>query len=124
MGVRLTPKSATISFGQSLVAEMGRQWRTHPAAQDRPMTITVVDPDAECPSDCGPWDPYRDFSGCGDERYDEFFWLDGSLTDYTGWGSATGFYMGAETFLSAATSGADTHTIVVHDDGQRRLRVG
>ena len=33
-------------LGQSLVAELARQWRSHPAAAGRRMTITVVDPEA------------------------------------------------------------------------------
>jgi hypothetical protein len=77
----------------------------------------VVNSDASCPSDCGPWDPRKSFASCSTARYDEFFWLDGSLTDYTGWGSATGFYMGASNFLRAARANANTETIVAHEMG-------
>jgi len=77
----------------------------------------VENADASCPEDCGPWAPNRSFDRCGSAVYDEFFWLDGSLTDYTGWGSATGFYMGADAFLRAAEANADTETIVVHEMG-------
>ena len=77
----------------------------------------VVNSDASCPSDCGPWAPNRSFNSCTTALYDEFFWLDGSLTDYTGWGSATGFYMGANAFLTAARRNANTETIVAHEMG-------
>ena len=33
-------------LGQSLVAEVARQWRAHPAARGRRISITVMDPDA------------------------------------------------------------------------------
>ncbi len=33
-------------LGQTLVAELARQWRAHPTARGRPIDITVVDPDA------------------------------------------------------------------------------
>jgi hypothetical protein len=77
----------------------------------------VVNSDASCPSDCGPWAPNKSFSSCSTALYDEFFWLNGSLTDYTGWGSATGFQMGASFFLSAAQRNANTETIVAHEMG-------
>lgn len=77
----------------------------------------VVNSDASCPTDCGPWNPRDSFARCKTVRYDEFFWLDGSLKDYTGWGSATGFYMGADSFLNAAKGNAATETIVVHEMG-------
>jgi hypothetical protein len=70
-----------------------------------------------CPSDCGPWDPRKSFANCGTVRYDEFFWLDGTLTSYTGWGSATGVYMGASNFPRAARANANTETIVAHEMG-------
>jgi hypothetical protein len=77
----------------------------------------VVNSDASCPADCGPWDPNKSFSSCSTVLYDEFFWLDGTLTSYTGWGSATGFYMAASYFLSAAKANANTETIVAHEMG-------
>jgi hypothetical protein len=77
----------------------------------------VVNSSAECPSDCGPWDPRNDHSGCSTALYDEFFWLDGSVTTFTGWGSATGFMMGADSFLDAASSNPDTYVILAHEMG-------
>jgi hypothetical protein len=42
----------------------------------------VVNSDASCPSDCGPWAPNKSFSNCSTALYDEFFWLDGTLRLY------------------------------------------
>jgi hypothetical protein len=77
----------------------------------------VVNSDASCPTDCGPWAPNNSFPNCSTARYDEFFWLDGTVTTFTGWGSATGYMMGADSFLSAATSNASTYVILVHEMG-------
>jgi hypothetical protein len=77
----------------------------------------VVNGTADCPTDCGPWAPGKSFSGCSTVKYDEFFWLDGTKTDYTGWGSATGFYMALDPFLKAAKANANTETIVAHEMG-------
>ena len=83
---------------------------------DTPAQI-VVNPSAECPSDCGPWSPRNDHASCSTALYDEFFWLDGSVTEFTGWGSATGFMMGASSFLDAASRNPDTHVILAHEMG-------
>ncbi len=77
----------------------------------------VIDPSAECPSDCGPWSPRNDHADCSTALYDEFFWLDGSVTSFTGWGSATGFMMGADSFVNAASSNPDTFVILAHEMG-------
>ena len=76
------------------------------------------DPDVACPSSCAQAPGTKQKTSCtGGAVYDEFLWLDGDKTDYTGWGSATGFYMSAKSFMSAATSNASTETIVAHELG-------
>jgi|GEM_PF-4061559 len=79
--------------------------------------VVSDDPDVPCPQDCAQEPGREPMTTCSAAPYDEFFWLDGDLTDYTGWGSATGFYMGADAILSAARAEADTETIVVHEMG-------
>jgi hypothetical protein len=77
----------------------------------------VVNSTADCPTDCGPWAPNNTFPNCSSAKYDEFFWLDGTVTTFTGWGSATGFMMGASSFLNAAISNANTYVILAHEMG-------
>ncbi len=79
--------------------------------------VVSNDPDVACPQDCAQEPGREQMTTCSAAPYDEFFWLDGDLTDYTGWGSATGFYMGADAILSAARAEADTETIVAHEMG-------
>lgn len=76
------------------------------------------DTDMACPRDCkqDPSQPQK--ASCnGGQVYDEFLWLDGDKTDYTGWGWVDGFYMAAGSFMSAAKKNANTETIVAHELG-------
>lgn len=74
--------------------------------------------DMACPRACKQ-DPSQDqkTSCAGGQVYDEFLWLDGDKTDYTGWGWVDGFYMSASHFMSAAKKNANTETIVAHELG-------
>jgi hypothetical protein len=74
--------------------------------------------DMSCPSACSQLPAQAQKTSCsGGQVYDEYLWLDGDMTDYTGWGWAGGFYMSAGSFMSAATSNAATETIVGHEAG-------
>lgn len=74
--------------------------------------------DMACPRDCKQDPSQAQKTSCtGGQVYDEFLWLDGDKTDYTGWGWVDGFYMAANPFMSAAKKNANTETIVAHELG-------
>jgi hypothetical protein len=74
--------------------------------------------DMACPSSCYQLPGQAKKTSCPDGQvFDEFLWLDGDKTDYTGWGWSDGFYMSASYFMKAATSNASTETIVAHELG-------
>jgi hypothetical protein len=74
--------------------------------------------DMACPSDCRQVASQPQKTSCtGGQVYDEFLWLDGDKTDYTGWGWVDGFYMAASHFMTAAKRNANTETIVAHELG-------
>lgn len=76
------------------------------------------DTDMACPRDCKQEPTQAQKASCtGGQVYDEFLWLDGDKTDYTGWGWVDGFYMSASHFMSAAKKNANTETIVAHELG-------
>jgi hypothetical protein len=80
--------------------------------------IVSSDADVPCPASCAQVPGTAQKTTCnGGAVYDEFLWLDGDKSDYTGWGSATGFYMSLSAYMSAATSNASTETIVAHELG-------
>jgi hypothetical protein len=79
---------------------------------------TNEDADVACPSSCRQAPGQTQKTSCADGQvFDEYLWLDGDKTDYTGWGFAGGFYMSAQHFMSAAKSNASTETIVAHELG-------
>jgi hypothetical protein len=74
--------------------------------------------DMACPRDCNQLASQPQKTSCtGGQVYDEFLWLDGDKTDYTGWGWVDGFYMAASHFMTAARRNAATETIVAHELG-------
>ena len=74
--------------------------------------------DMACPRDCNQLANQPQKASCtGGQVYDEFLWLDGDKTDYTGWGWVDGFYMAASHFMTAAKRNASTETIVAHELG-------
>jgi hypothetical protein len=74
--------------------------------------------DMACPRDCNQVASQPQKTSCtGGQVYDEFLWLDGDKTDYTGWGWVDGFYMAASHFMTAARRNANTETIVAHELG-------
>ncbi|MGC4086868.1 MAG: hypothetical protein QM756_03010 [Polyangiaceae bacterium] len=74
--------------------------------------------DVACPAACKQLPGQTQKTSCtGGQVYDEYLWLDGDKTDYTGWGWAEGFYMSAKYFMAAATANASTETIVAHELG-------
>lgn len=74
--------------------------------------------DMACPRDCKQEPNQAQKTSCtGGQVYDEFLWLDGDKSDYTGWGWVDGFYMSASHFMSAAKKNANTETIVAHELG-------
>jgi hypothetical protein len=74
--------------------------------------------DMACPRDCNQLPNQPQKTSCtGGQVYDEFLWLDGDKTDYTGWGWVDGFYMAAGSFMTAAKRNANTETIVAHELG-------
>jgi len=76
------------------------------------------DTDMACPRDCAQSPSQPQKTSCAEGQvYDEFLWLDGDKSDYTGWGWTDGFYMAATPFMSAAKRNANTETIVAHELG-------
>jgi hypothetical protein len=74
--------------------------------------------DMACPRDCAQLPNQPQKTSCtGGQVYDEFLWLDGDKTDYTGWGWVDGYYMAASHFMTAAKRNAATETIVAHELG-------